>query len=199
VVRPIDVVRVHEEGAHGTVILPIRTARLRLRDFVQGDFDAVHAYASDADVTRFMFYGPRSEVETRAYLDRVIAAQTTKPRMLWELAIVREADDRLIGACDLTFDHPGEADLGFILGRDAWGFGYATEAARTLVRTAFDQLGASRVFATCDVANHASAHVLEKAGLRREATLEHHTFAKGLWWTSYLYAITLEQWTSDSV
>jgi len=180
-------------------MLPIRTARLRLRDFVISDLDAVHAYASDADVTRFMFYGPRSESETRAYLERVIAAQTTTPRTVWELAIVREAGDQLIGGCDLTFDRPREADLGFILAREAWGRGYATEAARALVHTAFEELGASRVFATCDVANHASAHVLEKAGLRREAMLEHHLFAKGMWWTSFLYAITLEQWTSGSV
>lgn len=146
-----------------------------------------------------MFYGPRTEAETRAYLERVLAAQKKTPRTLWELAIVREAGDQLIGACDLTFDRPGDADLGFILARDAWGYGYATEAARTLVRTAFEQLGASRVFATCDVANHASARVLEKAGLHREATLEHHMFAKGIWWTSFLYAITLEQWAPDPV
>jgi RimJ/RimL family protein N-acetyltransferase len=180
-------------------MLPIRTARLRLRDFVVSDVDAVHAYASDADVTRFMFYGPRTEDETRHYLDRVIAAQTVTPRTLWELAIVRESDDRLIGACDLTFARRGEADLGFILARDAWGHGYATEAARALVVAAFEGLGASRVFATCDVANHASAHVLEKAGLRREATLERHMFAKGRWWTSFLYAITVEHWTRDSI
>jgi RimJ/RimL family protein N-acetyltransferase len=177
----------------------MHTARLQLRDFVIGDFDAVHAYASDADVTQFMFYGPRSEDETRAYLHRVIAAQTRTPRTVWELAIVRAAGGHLIGACDLTFDRPGEADLGFILARQAWGHGYATEAARALVRTAFDELGATRVFATCDVANHASARVLEKAGLRREATLEHHMFAKGIWWTSFLYAISLEEWLSDSI
>lgn len=181
------------------MILPIRTARLRLRDFVADDFDAVRAYASNADVTRFMFYGPRSEAETRAYLDRVIAAQTAAPRTLWELAIVRDADDRLIGACDLTFERPAEADLGFILAREAWGYGYATEAARALVRAAFDQLSASRVFATCDVANRASAHVLEKAGFRREGLLERHAFAKGVWWTSFLYAITREHWAPDPV
>lgn len=181
------------------MILPIRTARLQLRDFVHDDFDAVHAYASDADVTRFMFYGPRTEDETRLYFEHVIAAQTVTPRTLWELAIVRTTDDRLIGACDLTFDGRGEADLGFILARDAWGHGYATEAARALVVAAFQSLGASRVFATCDIGNHASARVLEKAGLRREATLERHIFAKGTWWTSFLYAIAVEQWTGDPI
>jgi hypothetical protein len=42
---------------------------------------------------------------------------------------VRRADERLIGACDLTLEQPLEGDLGYILAREAWGCGYATEAA----------------------------------------------------------------------
>jgi RimJ/RimL family protein N-acetyltransferase len=57
-----------------------------------------------------------------------------------------------------------------------------------MVRAGFEQLGVTRIVATCDVSNAASAHVLEKAGLRRETTLEDHRFAKGVWWTSFLYA-----------
>jgi RimJ/RimL family protein N-acetyltransferase len=86
-----------------------------------------------------------------------------------------------------------------MLAREAWGHGYATETARALVRAAFDQLSASRVYATCDVANRASARVLEKAGLRREAMLERHVFAKGVWWTSFLYAIARVDWAPDPV
>ena len=40
--------------------LPLRTRRLIARDFEPSDFDAIHAYASDPEVTRFMFYGPRT-------------------------------------------------------------------------------------------------------------------------------------------
>jgi len=169
--------------------LPIRTARLTLRDFEFSDFDGVHPYASDPEVTRFMFYGPRTEAETRAYLDHMLRTQRETPWTTWELAAVLTADGRLVGACDLTLtlEHPHEADLGFIFARDAWGRGYATEAARALVRAGFEELGATRIFATCDIANRASAHVLEKAGLRREATLDRHKHAKDRWWTSYLY------------
>jgi [ribosomal protein S5]-alanine N-acetyltransferase len=176
--------------------LPLRTSRLTLRDFVAADFAAVHAYASDAEVTRYMFYGPRTEAETRAYLDRMIATQHDVPRTVWELAAVQAADGRLVGACDLTLDRPGEADLGFIFARDVWGRGYATEASRALVPAAFEQLGVQRVVATCDVANLASARVLQKAGLRREAILHRHKHAKGTWWTSFLYAIRREEFAA---
>jgi RimJ/RimL family protein N-acetyltransferase len=174
--------------------VPIRTRRLIAREFGPGDFDAVHAYGSDPLVTRFMFFGPRTPDETRAYLARMIATQDRQPRTTWELALIQAADGRLIGGCDLTLEQPDEADLGFILARDVWGRGYASEIALALVRAGFEQLGVRRIFATCDVANHASARVLEHAGLRREARLERHTFAKDTWWTSWLYALRRDDW-----
>ena len=85
--------------------IPLRTARLTLRDFVPGDFDAVHAYASDPDVTRFMFYGPRSAEDTQHYLDRMLASQKDDPRMI-ELAVVRRLGSP-IGACDLRASRRG--------------------------------------------------------------------------------------------
>ena len=177
--------------------LPIRTERLLLRDFVAPDLNVIHAYSSDAEVTRFMFFGPRSETDSRDYLQRMVESQAQKPRLTWELAIVCRSDDRLIGACDLTLEDEREGDLGYILARDAWGQGYATEAARAMVAAGFEQLGLERVFATCDVDNAASAHVLEKAGLRQETLLKNHKEARGRWWDSYLYAIVRGEWRQD--
>lgn len=177
--------------------LPLRTARLTLRDFVPNDFDAIYAYASNPDVTRYMFYGPHTVADTHAYLERMIASQREEPRLVWELGAVVTAGDRVVGACDLTLENAQEADMGFIFAQDVWGMGYATEAARTLVRAGFEQLGLDRVFSTCDVANGASARVLEKAGLHRKATLEQHKYARGQWWTSFLYEVRREHWSTE--
>ncbi len=178
--------------------LPLQTARLTLRGFQSNDFDAIHAYASDAEVTRYMFYGPRTVEDTRAYLERTLAGQQDEPRMTWELAVTRAGDGRLVGACDLTLESQDEADLGFILARDVWGLGYATEAARAMVRAGFEQIGVRRIFSTCDVANVASARVLEKAGpaCGEKTILENHKFAKDRWWSSFLYGVSLEEWTT---
>src|SRR5262249_899431 len=132
--------------------------------------------------------------ETRQYLERMIAAQGMQPRTIWELAVVQQSDDRLVGACDLTLDQPGEADLGFVFAREVWGRGYASEIAGALVHAAVQQIGVGRVFATGDVANHASARVLERAGLKRLARLERHRFARDAWCTSYLYAVRRDEW-----
>jgi RimJ/RimL family protein N-acetyltransferase len=177
-----------------TLSLPIHTLRLTLRDFRASDFDAVFAYASDPEVTRFMFYGPRDQEDTHDYLQHMLQSQTQTPRLTWELAVVRRGDGRLIGACDLTIEHALEADLGYILAREAWGQGYATEIASALLRVGFEQLGLQRIFAMCDINHLASVRVLEKAGLRRETTLYGYKEAKGRSWNVYRYAVTRNAW-----
>src|SRR5436190_18081863 len=139
--------------------LPLLTERLILRDFQMDDEAAIHAYASDPEVTRHMFYGPRTEADTREYLGWVLETQRTSPRMTWELAIVRQGQEQPIGGCGLTLQSEHQADLGYILSREAWGQGYATEVARALVEAGFEQLGLERIVATCEVTNTASAHV----------------------------------------
>jgi ribosomal-protein-alanine N-acetyltransferase len=170
-------------------MLPLRTTRLLLRDFVLGDLAAVHAYGADPDVVRFMFWGPRTEDESRAYLDRMLAAQRASPRTVYELAIVRREDFALVGGCDLTLDGRGEGDLGYVLARSAWGNGYATEACRALLALGFETLGLRRVFATCDPKNVPSQRVMQRLGMLRERELRRHVHAKGRFWDSYEYAI----------
>ncbi len=177
--------------------LPIETARLILRDFVEADFAAVHAYASDDEVTQFMFYPPRSESDTRNYLRRMIQSQSETPRTIWEMAIIRKTDKRLIGACDLTIERNGDGDLGYILSRQTWGQGYASEVAKALVEVGFTELNLNRIYAICDVNNYASIRVLEKAGLRRETLLENYKEAKGRWWNVYFYALSRNDWLTQ--
>ncbi|MDG2335201.1 MAG: GNAT family protein [Myxococcota bacterium] len=174
--------------------LPIRTRRLELRDFRQDDIGAIHAYRSDLHVTRFMFFGPDTIEETRAYMSTVFEAKSAEPRRVWELAVVQASNARVIGGCDLTFEGTDQADLGYILSRGAWSRGYATEIARTLLQRGFLDLGLRRVFATCDRENNASRRVLIKAGLRFESVINRHRYAKNRWWDSELYAITRDDW-----
>ena len=97
--------------------LPLHTPRLTLRDLARSDFDAIHAYASDPDVTRFMFHGVRTPDDTREYLDRMMASQRSEPRLIWELGVVVTSTGSLVGACDLTSENGREGDLGFIFSR----------------------------------------------------------------------------------
>jgi len=64
-----------------TLSLPIHTPRLTLRDFRASNCEAVFAYASDPEATRFMFYGPRDQADTYDYLQCMLQSQTEIPRL----------------------------------------------------------------------------------------------------------------------
>lgn len=147
----------------------LRTDRLVLRRFTESDVDNLVELDSDPRVMRFLTNGkptPRTDIE-----DRVL------PRML-RLGGFWAAEDRETGAFlgwfALEPGEPGEVELGYRLRAETWGRGLATEGARALVRAAFDELGADRVWAQTMAVNTASRRVMEKAGLRYLRTFHVH-------------------------
>jgi ribosomal-protein-alanine N-acetyltransferase len=180
-----------------TLTLPVRTERLTLRDFVQADFDAIHAYSSDPRVTRYLFFGPRDQDNTADYLEGLLASQRERPRTRFELAVEETASGRVIGACDLSFIERNVVDLGYMLGTPDWGKGYATEISLTLIDAAFFDLRADRVISTVDVNNGASIRVLEKIGMRWEAVYRRHRRAKNRWWDCHLFVLPREVWEAS--
>jgi RimJ/RimL family protein N-acetyltransferase len=170
-----------------------------LREFVKSDFQAVHAYSSDARVTRYLFFGPRNEDSTAEYLDGLLASQCERPRTRFELAVEEADSGRVIGACDLSFIERKVVDLGYMLCSEEWGKGYATEIALALIDAAFCDLRAERVISTVDVNNGASIRVLEKIGMRWEAVFRKHRRAKNRWWDCHLFVMPREVWEASRV
>jgi RimJ/RimL family protein N-acetyltransferase len=185
-------------------VAEIRTTRLVLREFRPDDHAAVHRYAADPEVVRFQDWGPNTPAETTTFLDRIRTEAAATPRMVWALAVVRAADDILIGACELRIDPTGHrrGSIGYSLARDAWGRGYATEAAGALLDFGFTGAGLHKINATCDPANIASARVLEKLGMTLEGQLRDHMWVRGEWRDRLLYAalaLRIEPATPDDV
>jgi RimJ/RimL family protein N-acetyltransferase len=176
----------------------IQTKRLILRDFVMADWKAIHDYDSDPEVVRYMDWGPNTEEETKSFLQRAITFQQEQPRRGYSLAIVLGSQNVIIGGCGIRVSSPENREgwIGYVLSRNFWGQGYATETAKALLKFGFETLDLHRIFATCDPANIASAHVLEKTGMKREGYLREHKWARGKWRDSLLYAILDYEWKS---
>jgi RimJ/RimL family protein N-acetyltransferase len=173
----------------------LATPRLTLREFSAEDFAAVDAYGSDPQVTRWTVFGPNSERDTRGFLQQARVSRAERPRRNFDLAVTLSGDGRLIGGCGLRrTDVVGEAFIGYVLRRDAWGRGYATEAARALLAFGFERLGLRRIFADCHPANMASWRVMEKLGMRREGHFREEKLVKGEWWDRYVYAMLAPEW-----
>jgi RimJ/RimL family protein N-acetyltransferase len=174
--------------------LPLSTGRLAIREFSSGDLDELSTFVCDARVTRFMLQAPRDRAEAEAYLEQVIGYQREHPRSAWELAVTQSADGKLIGACTLTLMAAGEADLGYMLTRRVWKRGLATEVACALVNAGFRDLRLRRISSTVDVRNLASVRVLEKAGLRWEATYRRLRKVRDEWRDCHLFALSSTEW-----
>jgi RimJ/RimL family protein N-acetyltransferase len=124
-------------------------------------------YAGDADVTRYLGWPRhRSVADTEAFL-----AFSDEQWARWPAGpyLIRSRDDnRLLGSTGLGFESPDRASTGYVLAKDAWGRGYATEALRAMVSLAAE-LGVATLYAICHPDHRASRHVLEKCGFTRSA------------------------------
>lgn len=172
------------------------TERLSIRELCNGDFDVVHAYASDEEVVRFLPFGPNTEDATARFLKRARAAARAKPRVEYDLAVIRTEDGRQVGAVTLRRDGPDspQAMLGYCFAREAWGHGFATEAAAEVLRLGFEDLGLHRMWAGCAPGNTASIRVLEKLGMRREAHFRQNFHGRSGWSDTLVFAMLEDEW-----
>jgi RimJ/RimL family protein N-acetyltransferase len=180
-----------------TPTYPIETARLRLRPFTRGDVDAVHAYRSREDVTRFLLDEPMSrEACAEAVQARVGQTAWVEEGDKIILAVERKDDAAMIGEVLLMLRSVAsrQGEIGYIFNPDHFGRGYATEASRTLVALGFDTAGVHRIYARCHVLNEASRKVMERLGMRQEAHFREHNFVKGAWDDELVYAILEDEW-----
>ncbi len=212
----------------------VRTDRLVLRRFTPDDAELLVALHGDPEVMRFIDTGrpvPRSEVLERTLPDFLKepghdpGAPLAGPLAglgVWAAEV--SATGEFIGWFALRPTTPGpadEAELGYRLCRAAWGAGYATEGARTLIGRAFAGSGGAggpggagaqgaqgapracapglrRITATTMTVNHGSRRVMEKSGLRYVRTYfeEWPDYIEGAEHGDVEYAVTREEWTT---
>lgn len=175
---------------------PIRTKRLLLREARLTDYDDVHAYGADPEVSWFMDWGPNMPEVTAQVVGRWVAMSALWPRDEVNLVVELLETGRVIGAIRLAIQSKADrtADFGYTFNKDYWRQGIGTEAASAIIETAFKELGLHRVFATCDVRNAGSYAVMEKLGMRREGTLLKNHEVRGRWRDTHLYALLAEEW-----
>ncbi|WP_130796263.1 GNAT family N-acetyltransferase [Streptomyces otsuchiensis] len=148
----------------------LTTDRLLLRPVRDSDLETAYAINNDPEVMRYLNGG--RPVPLERVRDKDLPRMTRHHPAIggpayW--AAEERATGRLLGWLLLRPVREGDGsllELGYRLGRDAWGRGLATEGSRALIRYAFTELGAERVTANTMTVNAGSRRVMEKCGLR---------------------------------
>ncbi len=174
--------------------MTLSTERLLLRPLKEEDAEDLYEYAKDPAVGPITGWPPhRSPEESREIIRRVLSGAEC-------YALCLKTDGRAIGVIELM-PAPGgresERELGYWLGRPFWGRGLMPEAARELLRRAFEDLGVTKVWCGYYEGNRKSERVQEKCGFRHQYTRENvevpllHEKR-----TEHISSITREEWFS---
>lgn len=141
----------------------LETERLILRPLKAKDAQEMFKWLSDERVTKYMTYSTYNNVDRVKYLINEIIPNSKDSH--W--GFVLKETNQLIGSGSIYFSEKHDAwNFGYNLNYDYWGNGYATEAAKRMIKFAYDELGARDFCATHAADNPASGRVIEKCGLK---------------------------------
>jgi len=178
----------------------ITTDRLILRPFLKQDLDRIVSLAGEPPIMESMFALPQpcTDEVAESWIDG--HARDFRAGRAFHFAIAESgAPDLPIGYMALMNINRDweEAQLGFWIGFDSSGKGFATEAARGIIHFAFSTVLLNRVSALHKRRNTAAQKVLERAGMQREGVLrqrvrENHTFTDVCVWS-----ILQQEWADD--
>jgi RimJ/RimL family protein N-acetyltransferase len=175
--------------ASGTPIL--LTERLMLGKFELDDAAELQRLADDHEIadTTLSIPHPYTLDHARAWIGNQ-RRESVRGRAT-NFAVRLLPGSSLIGSVslrDLDPEHR-QAELGFWIGREWWGQGYASEAAREVVRFGFEKLGLNRIYAHHMARNPAAGRVLLNVGMRQEGVLRERVRKWDVYEDVVLYAI----------
>jgi len=170
----------------------LRTERLLLRMFHTDDFEAYAQICADPEVMRYLGAGtPLSREDAWRQMAMLLGHWQLRGYGMW--AVQELTSGALVGRIGLFQPEgwPG-FELGWMLGRQYWGRGYATEGARAALRYGFQEVGESHIISLIRPQNAASIRVAERLGERLQGRI---TVAGD---EALVYGISRAEWASAS-
>jgi RimJ/RimL family protein N-acetyltransferase len=172
----------------------LRTARLLLGVFVVEDAAELQRLAGAREVADTTLSIPHPYTMDHALAWIANQRREAVRGRATNFAVRLSPGSSLIGSAGLRDIDPEhmQAELGFWIGREWWGQGYAGEAAAAVVRFGFEELGLNRIYAHHMTRNPAAGQVLRRIGMRREGLLRERVRKWGVYEDVVLYAMLRE-------
>lgn len=164
-------------------LLPVQTARLTLRRLELSDLDPLAAMLADPQVMTY-FPRPMTRPEAELWLRRNVERYAQHGTGLFAVTRRDGAAETFVGDCGVQVRPLGgmpHAELGYHFLRDAWGHGYATEAAEACIDLALRGSNASEVVALVRPENHPSQRVVRRLGMQPSGTVLHAGRVHDIW------------------
>ncbi|HSF35905.1 MAG TPA: GNAT family N-acetyltransferase, partial [Nocardioides sp.] len=173
-------------------VWPLRTERLVLRPFEPADADALAVGWASEEWTSLLLSRPMN----RAEVGEMVRRRMDPGDGTFVGLVVATHDGTVVGDSMLHLQGTGltEGEIGWTILPGSGGRGYATEAARAVLRLGFEHFGLRRIVANLDARNDRSAALCERLGMRREVHRLGDFWSKGTWTDSYEYALLREEW-----
>jgi RimJ/RimL family protein N-acetyltransferase len=178
---------------------PLTTERLTIRPFAAGDMDDVLAFRGLPEVARYVPFSVQDRDGVATFLaDSAARTALSEEGDFLVLAVVQK--DTVIGEVLLFWRNreQRQGEVGYAFNPAFGGHGYATEAAREMLRLGFDALGLNRIIGRIDARNDASARVLERLGMRKEAHFVENEVVKGEMTSEIVYAMLHREWKAQT-
>lgn len=176
---------------------PLRTDRLLLRPMRSSDAEPLAVRRNDPEVARYQGWTIPYPRERADALIAEVTALDGPDEAGWSLTIADADDTTVLGDLYVGLSAGGRtAEIGYTLARDAWGAGFAVEAATELVRYLFDDVGVTRIEAKLHPDNPASAMVVERIGMRFEGRLRSSFWLGDECSDDVVYGMTRDDWAA---
>ena len=154
----------------------IETDRLFMRKMTYDDIPSLNKILQD-EKTMYAYEHAFSDEEVVSWLEKKMKYYETYGFGLFGM-ILRETGE-FIGQCGITMqDFSGKSvpEIGYLLNRDFWHNGYATEAALAMKKYAFDVLSFKEVYSIIRDTNIASQNVAKRVGMRSVGEIVKHYY-----------------------
>ena len=177
-----------------TKLPDLGTNRLKIRQLLLGDADAIFEIKSNREVTRMYGAEPVTSIEqTKKWVEDRVANYESKAVLYWVFSL--SGEDRAIGSiCLWHLDIESHcAEVGYELNHTYWKHGYMFEALRAVLDYGFE-IGFRRVEACPFEMNEPSKKLLLKLGFKHEGTLRDRCFFQGTYWNQMYFGLLREEW-----
>ena len=176
--------------------MELTAERILLREFEDGDVAGLLAVHSDARVVRYYAPEVATPAHARMLVEMFIRWAGENPRQNFQLAIVDLETNALVGSCGIRTKScpPDQAEFGIGIGADWWGRGIAQEAARTILRFGFCDLGLREVRGVAVSENEAVTRLVRRLGFDRGTISRGDAWMAERGWSAADWVITRETW-----